>query len=306
MAALKAPQTGWQGLWNAVVERIDGAADFVTLEDGFARSAGDGPDAVLLANWLGARTRDIGILAGAPVNFLEPFHVSTAIATLDYVTEGRAGLLVQPLRGERAAEAGRVIGRLGGFPAGDPAALGHDALDAVEVIRRLWDSWEDDAVIRDPVSQRFLDGAKLHSIDFKGAGFSVLGPSITPRPPQGQPVVATTFAAGDDPALAAAADLVFLRSGAEELRDRIRGRGPLSFADVPVDIAIRGAASLATQVAEWSAAGFDGVRFLPRDLPELVETLLPALRQAGLGARGGTLRERLGLPPAVNRYATAA
>lgn len=304
VAALKAPQTGWQGLWSAVAERIDGAADFVTLEDGFARPAGDGPDAVLLANWLGARTRDIGILAGAPVNVLEPFHVSTAIATLDYVTGGRAGLLVQPLRGDRAAEAGRAIGRLGGFPAGDPAALGRDALDAVEVIRRLWDSWEDDAVIRDPVSQRFLDGAKLHSIDFKGAGFSVLGPSITPRPPQGQPVVAATYAAGDDPALAAMADLVFLRPGAEELRDRTRGRGSLRFADVSVGTG--GAAGLAAQVVEWSAAGFDGVRFLPRDLPELVETLLPALRQGGLGARGGTLRERLGLPPAINRYATAA
>ena len=304
VAALKVPHTGWQDLWSAVAERIDGAVDFVTLEDGFARPAGDGPDAVLLANWLGARTRDIGILAGAPVNFLEPFHVSTAIATLDYVTEGRAGLLVQPLRGERAAEAGRAIGRLGGFPADDPAALGRDVLDAVEAIRRLWDSWEDDAVIRDPVSQRFLDGAKLHSVDFKGAGFSVLGPSITPRPPQGQPVVAATFAAGDDLVLATAADLVFLRPGAEELLDRKGGGRPLRFADVSVGTG--GATSLAAQVAEWSAAGFDGLRFLPRGLPELIETLLPALRQAGLGARGGTLRERLGLPPAINRYATAA
>jgi alkanesulfonate monooxygenase SsuD/methylene tetrahydromethanopterin reductase-like flavin-dependent oxidoreductase (luciferase family) len=304
VAELKSPHMRWQELWNAVAEHIDGAADFVTLEDGFARPAGDGPDAVLLANWLGARTRDIGIFAGAPVNVLEPFHVSTAIATLDYVTEGRAGLLVQPLRGEHAAAAGRVIGRLGGFPAGDAAALGRDVLDAVEVIRRLWDSWEDDAVIRDPESQRFLDGAKLHTIDFKGAGFDVLGPSITPRPPQGQPVVAATFAAGDDPTLAAAADLVFLRPGAEELHDRTRGHSPLRFADVSVGT--DGAVGLAAQVAEWSAVGFDGIRFLPRDLPELVDTLLPALRQAGLGARGGTLRERLGLPPAINRYSTAA
>jgi hypothetical protein len=73
-----------------------------------------------------------------------------------------------------------------------------------------------------------------------------------------------------------------------------------------VSVGTGGAAGLAAQVVEWSAAGFDGVRFLPRDLPELVETLLPALRQGGLGARGGTLRERLGLPPAINRYATAA
>lgn len=316
VAALKAPLAGWQALWGTVADRVDGVADFVTLEDGFARPEGDGPDAALLANWLGARTRDIGIIAGAPVNFLEPFHVSTTIATLDYVTEGRAGLLVQPLRGERAAEAGRAIGRLGGFPALDPAALGRDALDAVEVIRRLWDSWEDDAVIRDPMSQRFLDGAKLHSIGFKGAGFSVLGPSITPRPPQGQPIVATTFASGDDPALAAAADLVFLRPGAEglasllaTLRDRTTGRFPLRFADVPVS---GGATGLAAQVADWSAAGLDGIRLQLHDpeidVPELVETILPALHRHGLipGTPGTTLRERLGLPAAVNRYAAAA
>ena len=55
--------------------------------------------------------------------------------------------------------------------------------------RRLWDSWEDDAEIRDRATGRFIDRDKLHSIDFEGEHFSVRGPSITPRPPQGQPVV---------------------------------------------------------------------------------------------------------------------
>src|SRR5690606_30441680 len=129
-------------------------------------------------------------IAGAPVNFLEPFHISTAIATLDYVSEGRAGLFAQKLHDERAAEASRAIGALDGFPAPDRDALDRDVLDAIATIRALWDSWEDDAVIRDPQSQRFLDGEKLHYIDFEGAAFRVLGPSITPRPPQGQPIVA--------------------------------------------------------------------------------------------------------------------
>jgi alkanesulfonate monooxygenase SsuD/methylene tetrahydromethanopterin reductase-like flavin-dependent oxidoreductase (luciferase family) len=60
----------------------------------------------------------------------------------------------------------------------------------VEVLRRLWDSWEDDAEIRDVDTGRFIDRDKLHYIDFEGRWFSVKGPSITPRPPQGQPIVA--------------------------------------------------------------------------------------------------------------------
>jgi alkanesulfonate monooxygenase SsuD/methylene tetrahydromethanopterin reductase-like flavin-dependent oxidoreductase (luciferase family) len=59
----------------------------------------------------------------------------------------------------------------------------------VEAVRRLWDSWEDDAEIRDVATGRFLDRDKLHYIDFEGKHFSVKGPSITPRPPQGQPIV---------------------------------------------------------------------------------------------------------------------
>jgi alkanesulfonate monooxygenase SsuD/methylene tetrahydromethanopterin reductase-like flavin-dependent oxidoreductase (luciferase family) len=65
-----------------------------------------------------------------------------------------------------------------------------EAADYVEVLRRLWDSWEDDAEIRDAATGRFVDREKLHYIDFEGASFSVRGPSITPRPPQGQPLVA--------------------------------------------------------------------------------------------------------------------
>ncbi|SHW59784.1 Putative FMNH2-utilizing oxygenase [Mycobacteroides abscessus subsp. abscessus] len=55
----------------------------------------------------------------------------------------------------------------------------------MEVVRRLWDSWEDDAEIRDVATGRFIDRDKLHYIDFEGRFFSVKGPSITPRSPQG-------------------------------------------------------------------------------------------------------------------------
>jgi alkanesulfonate monooxygenase SsuD/methylene tetrahydromethanopterin reductase-like flavin-dependent oxidoreductase (luciferase family) len=90
----------------------------------------------------------------------------------------------------RPAEAAHV-GRRSFDEQGDAlvAELFEEAGDAVEVVRRLWDSWEDDAVIRDAATGRFVDRDKLHYVDFEGRFFSVKGPSIVPRPPQGQPLV---------------------------------------------------------------------------------------------------------------------
>lgn len=312
------------------VRQVDERSDFLTLEDGFARPDGDGLDAILFANWLGARTRHAGIIAGAAINFLEPFHVSTAIATLDYVSEGRAGLFSQSLAGDRATSARRANGPLNGYPDTDRPALEQDFVEAIDVVRSLWDSWEDDAVIRDTTSQRFVDGAKLRYVDFKGANFSVLGPSITPRPPQGQPVIAAEVGGGDDAALLASIDLAFLRAGDDELLpllDNIKSKHPdlLVFADIGIGTD-NGAASA---IPQWQAdidkvvattrsfaqAGFDGIRFRPRvserDLVSLVNDILPALKAAGLQAENdirsdATLRERLALPAAANRYIAAA
>ena len=141
------------------------------------------PDAVLVASRVAPLTRHIGLIPVATVTHTEPFHVSKAIATLDFVSHGRAGWQVRISSTPHEAE---LFGRR------DVAGvdLFDEADDAVEVVRRLWDSWEDDAVIRDVATGRFVDRDKLHYIDFTGKYFSVKGPSITPRPPQGQPVVA--------------------------------------------------------------------------------------------------------------------
>ena len=190
-----------------------GLLDFVTIEDGL-RLQSDDPfepdtrtdrvrgrlDATVIAARVGPTTDHIGIVPTAVVTHTEPFHLSKAIATLDYVTTGRAGIRVQvSYRPDEAAHFGRreVVG-LGTQARANltPEALtelitpGFDeAADYVEVLRRLWDSWEDGAEIRDVATGRFIDRDKLHYIDFAGQWFSVKGPSITPRPPQGQPVV---------------------------------------------------------------------------------------------------------------------
>ncbi|WP_335979564.1 LLM class flavin-dependent oxidoreductase [Streptomyces sp. CA2R106] len=196
---------------DLAAEAERGLLDLLTIEDslGLQSSLPTGPDertdqvrgrldAVLTAARIAPLTRHIGLLPVAVVTHTEPFHLSKAIATLDYVSTGRAGVQVRvSARPDEAAHFGRRT--LPGLsldaldtPDGRAllAELFGEAADYVEVVRRLWDSWEDDAEIRDVATGRFIDRDKLHYIDFEGPHFSVKGPSITPRPPQGQPLVA--------------------------------------------------------------------------------------------------------------------
>ncbi|WP_330336594.1 LLM class flavin-dependent oxidoreductase [Streptomyces sp. NBC_00557] len=197
------------GYWaDLVAEAERGLIDFVTLEDGLGPQSSHpfDPDertdqvrgrldAVLIASRVAPLTRHIGLVPTVVVTHTEPFHISKAIATLDYVSTGRAGVRVQiSARPHEAAHFGRrTVRRIEAYDS--PAAqdllteLFDEAADYVEVVRRLWDSWEDDAEIRDAATGRFIDRHKLHYIDFEGRHFSVKGPSITPRPPQGQPPV---------------------------------------------------------------------------------------------------------------------
>jgi alkanesulfonate monooxygenase SsuD/methylene tetrahydromethanopterin reductase-like flavin-dependent oxidoreductase (luciferase family) len=196
--------------WVDLVQEAEwGLLDFVTIEDSLAvQSTKRGSvdertdqvrgrlDAVLVAARVAPRTSAIGIVPVATTTHTEPFHVSKAVATLDYVSQGRAGFQARVSATE--FEAGQFGRRLIATPtrsSEDPpesvwlTSLFDEAADFVEVVRRLWDSWEDDAEIRDVASGRFIDRDKLHYIDFAGDQFSVKGPSITPRPPQGQPLV---------------------------------------------------------------------------------------------------------------------
>ncbi|MEU1006558.1 LLM class flavin-dependent oxidoreductase [Streptomyces tibetensis] len=193
---------------DLVTEAERGLLDFVTIEDGLGPQSSHflDPDertdqvrgrldAVLIASRVAPLTRHIGLVPTVVATHTEPFHISKAIATLDYVSTGRAGLRVQiTARPNEAAHFGRrTVARIDAYDS--PASLEtvtdlfDEAADHVEAVRRLWDSWEDDAEIRDVATGRFVDRGKLHYIDFQGRHFSVRGPSITPRPPQGQPIV---------------------------------------------------------------------------------------------------------------------
>ena len=178
-----------------VTEAERGLLDFVTVEDsmGLQGSMRRGPDprtdrvqgrldALMTLARVAPLTSHIGLVPTVTTTFTEPFHVSKAVATLDWVSTGRAGWRAQLSRAWEEPLFGRR-------PSLAEEDLFAEAADHVEVVRRLWDSWEDDAEIRDVATGRFVDRDKLHYVDFEGPQFSVRGPTITPRPPQGQPVV---------------------------------------------------------------------------------------------------------------------
>ena len=358
---------------DLVSEAERGLLDFVTFEDSLTlqstrrRELDERTDqvrgrldAVLVAARVAPRTSAIGLVPVATTTHTEPFHVSKSIATLDYVSQGRAGWQARVSAtsfearqfGRRQIDTGSGPGTSG--DSGVVTGLFDEAADFIEVVRRLWDSWEDDAEIRDVATGRFIDRDKLHYIDFEGKWFSVKGPSVTPRPPQGQPLVTVLAHVPVAFALAArGADLVFTTplttAEARDLVATVRGHeeaesrpGPplRIFADVVVfldddagtararkerldelngrpyrsDAFIYAGtpAGLADLLLEWHSAGMTGFRLrpgaLPHDLLAITDGVVGALQERSAFRtryQDATLRERLGLPRATNRYATA-
>ncbi|HSS26258.1 MAG TPA: LLM class flavin-dependent oxidoreductase [Mycobacterium sp.] len=315
-----------------------GLLDFLTIDDTLMpqpgrreridprRLAGRG-DAVLVAARVAPATQHIGLIPVATVTHTEPFHISKSIATLDYVSHGRAGWQA---RVSVTAHEAALFGRRNGSQ--DP--LFDEAVEYVDVVRRLWDSWEDDAIIRDVATGRYVDRDKLHYIDFTGKYFSIKGPSITPRPPQGQPVVAALAHAGPVYEFAAAgADVVFITptdgASVRSILDEVHAAGGTElkvFADVVVSfdgdgdfrsdaLVFAGSATdLVDLLLDWQRLGIDGARLRPAvnatDLPVIVDEVVPLLQRAGrfrTGYQNGEpLRARLGLPVAPNRYSAVA
>jgi alkanesulfonate monooxygenase SsuD/methylene tetrahydromethanopterin reductase-like flavin-dependent oxidoreductase (luciferase family) len=346
------------GYWTDLVREAQrGLADFVTFEDTLSlqsvhRDRADDRtdqvrgrlDAVMIAARVAPVTAGIGLIPAVVATHTEPFHISKAIATLDYVSTGRAGLRVRPSdRPDETAHFGRR----------EPEGELDEVADYVEVVRRLWDSWDDDAEIRDAATGRFIDRDKLHYIGFEGRWFSVKGPSITPRPPQGQPPVCAVGHAsptyqligrvadvgfitpsGAEEAAAAVAEISAARSAAKRdgrlhvfadllvyLDDDVGaavarkarldetagyefGTPALTFTGTPVQ--------LADLMQDWMSAGLSGFRLrpaaIPDDLVRITGALTAELRRRGVfrtGYQEGTLRGLLGLPRPANRYAIA-
>ncbi|SAI41043.1 monooxygenase [Bordetella ansorpii] len=189
-----------------------------------------------LLSALAAVTERIGLIATVSTSFHEPYNVARKFASLDQISGGRAGWNL--VTSSSTAEAQNF--NFEALP--DHAQRYARAAEFHDVVRGLWDSWEDDSFPRDKGSGIHLDPAKLHVLDHHGQHFRVRGPLNVARSPQGHPVVVQAGAspAGRDLA-ARTAEVIFVAhqtfDEAREFYADIKGRLP-AYGRHPDDVKI--------------------------------------------------------------------
>jgi N-acetyl-S-(2-succino)cysteine monooxygenase len=138
---------------------------------------------ITLLSGIAGLTERIGLVSTATTSYNEPYNLARKFASLDHISGGRAGWNV--VTSANLSEAFN-FGREAHFEHGERYDR---ALEFTEVVFGLWDSWDDDAFLRDRTTGRYFDPAKLHTLNHKGEHFSVRGPLNVARPPQGRPVI---------------------------------------------------------------------------------------------------------------------
>jgi alkanesulfonate monooxygenase len=138
---------------------------------------------ITLLSGIAGLTERIGLVATATTSYNEPYNVARKFASLDLISEGRAGWNV--VTSANLSEAFN-FGREAHYEHGERYDR---AAEFTEVVKGLWDSWDDDAFVRDRASSRYFDPSKLHKLNHKGEHFSVRGPLNVARSPQGHPVI---------------------------------------------------------------------------------------------------------------------
>lgn len=178
-----------------------------------------------LLSALAGATERIGLVATASTTYDEPYHVARRFASLDHLSEGRAGWNIVTTGNPDTSH---------NF--GSDVHLAHDtryarAREFYDVVTGLWDSFDDDAFVRDVESGVFFDPDKLHVLDHKGEFLSVRGPLNITRPVQGWPMIVQAGASEAGRQLAAeTAEVIF---GAADSLERgkafytdVKGRMP--------------------------------------------------------------------------------
>ena len=168
-------------------------------------------------------TERIGLVATGSTTFDAPYHIARRFASLDHLSNGRAGWNIVTTSNPDAA---LNFGLEEHMEHGDRYRRAHEFF---EVVTGLWDSWADDAFVRDVESGVYFDPAKLHVLDHKGPYLSIRGPLNIARPIQGWPVIVQAGASEAGRQLAAeTAEVVFaapsqLADGQAFYRD-VKGR----------------------------------------------------------------------------------
>ncbi|MFD1953068.1 LLM class flavin-dependent oxidoreductase [Paenibacillus thailandensis] len=177
-------------LYKRWVEKAEaGKFDLVFIADGLYINEKSIPhflnrfEPLTILSALAAVSKRIGLVGTLSTSYSEPFTVARQFGSLDMISGGRAGwnVVTSPLEGSA-------------LNYGKKEHPDHDkryriATEFLEVTRGLWDSWEDDAFVRDKASGVFFDPAKMHALNHEGEFFSVKGPLNIARSKQGQPVI---------------------------------------------------------------------------------------------------------------------
>lgn len=165
-------------------------------------------DPLTLLPALAAVTERIGLIATASTTYNDPYHVARKFASLDHISNGRAGWNLVTTANPDAAQ---------NFGHDEHMAHGERykrAREFYEVVTGLWDSFADDAFLRDAESGIFWDPARMHVLDHKGPELSVRGPLNVARPVQGWPVIVQAGASEAGRQIAAeTAEMVFAAGG---------------------------------------------------------------------------------------------
>jgi FMN-dependent oxidoreductase (nitrilotriacetate monooxygenase family) len=185
-------------------------------------------DPVPLAVLIAQATSRLGVVPTMSTSFYPPFLLARLCATIDHIARGRFGWNIVTSGEDRSAQ---------NF--GMDKLYEHDeryemATEYLELVCRLWDSWEPDAVVRDRENGVYADHTKVHTIDFEGKYYKSRGPLNTVRSPQGRPVLCQAgasprgreFAARNaDTIIAAAANAADMKSYRDDIRDRMEAYG---------------------------------------------------------------------------------
>jgi len=324
-AAPPAPSLSWFRSLVRTAER--GGLDAILLDGQWGPAASFTLDPIPLIVALAECSSRIGLAGAIEIDHAEPFNIARSFAAADRLTAGRSALI---------AASGTV--RSGDFnhaPVRTLAGRQTRAAECIAVVRKLWDSWEDEAILLDKPNGKFSNPDRVHPINHAGPFFTVRGPLNAPRPLQGNPPVIQRDTSAEGLALARQTADVFVASVPDTsalpaIRQALGERPRLLATIVPIlastqaEADARAAAlgggldclsftgtaeGFAARLAELSPLcdGFDiAPAVLPTDLEQLVDKVVPLLRERGLrpaGYDGRTLREHMQLPRPRSQFA---
>ncbi|AJY77893.1 monooxygenase [Paenibacillus beijingensis] len=172
-------------------------ADGLAVSKNIKHGAFIGLEPFTLLAALASVTERIGLIGTVSTTYNEPFHVARKFASLDHISKGRAGWNIVTSGGEAEARNFSKDDHL------EHSKRYERASEFVQVATKLWDSWEDDAIVIDRSSGSYADDTKVHEIDHAGDSFKVSGPLNVSRSPQGYPVLVQAGSSEDGKEFAA-------------------------------------------------------------------------------------------------------